>query len=614
MGIIIQDDRFSKDTFCEIDISKIQEKTFNDIKNKMLSENFDLSGIQNGSDLIIEEVGIKFILTSLENQKKNIENDNMTKVNLSDCEIELRKKDNISGDIFMLKVDKEQSGYKIPKIEYEVFAVLNSDKLEQLNLDICEGLNASIYIPVNKSENECEKNDLNGGFYHNICYAYSVNGSVDVPLIDRKNVFIENNLTICEENCEFERCDYTIGKAICSCMIKIKMPLISEISFDKNIIIDKFKNFKSLANINILKCYYLIYNKNLIKNIGFITFCPVIIFYIISIFIFWLKDIKKIYKIIKDIKVRKKDQGNQKKKDIKKNLSKKRTENPPLKKVKSKKIPFENNFSLGRKNKIQRKKQAIKLNKSESKNRMNTDVPEINLKNNKNNDIMEYNTTELNLLLYKEAKKLDKRTYCQYYLNLVVYKNMLFFTFYLTDDYNSKIMKINLFIYMFIVHFGVNALFFSDSTMHQIYEDKGNFIIIYQIPNIIYSFIVSTAFNTLLKFLSLTESNIIKLKKKESKIENESKKIKKNIKIKFILFFIFSFVVLIFVGFYLACFCAVYKNTQKHLIKDTLISFCTSFITPFFFNLIPGMMRIPALKSKKNKRYQYNFSKLLQII
>ena len=127
-------------------------------------------------------------------------------------------------------------------------------------------------------------------------------------------MFIENNLTLCEENCEFERCDYTIGKAICSCMIKIKMPLISEISFDKNIIIDKFKNFKSLSNINILKCYYLIYNKNLIKNIGFITFCPVIIFYIISIFIFWLKDIKKIHKIIQDIKVRKKDQGNQKKK------------------------------------------------------------------------------------------------------------------------------------------------------------------------------------------------------------------------------------------------------------------------------------------------------------
>jgi hypothetical protein len=162
-----------------------QEEIFKDIKNKILSENFDLNYIKNGSDLIIEEEeekGIKYILTTLENQNKNIENDKMTIVNLGDCEKELRKQYNISGDIFMLKIEKKQEGFKIPKIEYEVFAVLNSGKIEQLNLDTCEGLNAGIYIPINKSEKECEKNNLNGGFYHNICYYYSVNNRVDVPL------------------------------------------------------------------------------------------------------------------------------------------------------------------------------------------------------------------------------------------------------------------------------------------------------------------------------------------------------------------------------------------------------------------------------------------------
>ena len=178
---------------------------------------------------------------------------------------------------------------------------------------------------------------------------------------------------------------------------------------------------------------------------------------------------------------------------------------------------------MDKKSKNKRKKQTVKSNKSESKDRINPLVSEINLEN-KNNDIMEYNATELNLLSYKEAKKFDERTYCMYYINLLTYKNIIFFTFYLSNDYNSKIMKINLFIYTFYVHFGVNALFLSDSTMNQIYEDKGNFIISYQIPNIIYSFIVSTVINELLKLLSLTESNIIKLKNKESKIDNESKK------------------------------------------------------------------------------------------
>ena len=97
-------------------------------------------------------------------------------------------------------------------------------------------------------------------------------------------------------------------------------------------------------------------------------------------------------------------------------------------------------------------------------------------------------------------------------------------------------------------------------------------------------------------------------------LNKNSKSIKNLIMVKFVFFFIFSFIILVFFLFYLSCFCVVYKNTQIHLIKDTLISFGTSFITPFFINLIPGWFRIPALKSKKNKEYLYNFSKVIQMI
>ena len=65
-------------------------------------------------------------------------------------------------------------------------------------------------------------------------------------------------------------------------------------------------------------------------------------------------------------------------------------------------------------------------------------------------------------------------------------------------------------------------------------------------------------------------------------------------------------------------FCAIYSNTQIHLIKDTLISFGISLLTPFGFYLLPGIFRISALsnrnkKSKKNKtrKFLYIFSKFL---
>ena len=114
-------------------------------------------------------------------------------------------------------------------------------------------------------------------------------------------------MTLCEENCDYERYDFEIGKAICSCLTKIKMPLISEISFDKNKIIEKFKDFKSVANFFILKCYYLLLNKErIIKNIGFFIICPVFIFYTISIIIFCCKDIKTIKNNIDNITIVKK--------------------------------------------------------------------------------------------------------------------------------------------------------------------------------------------------------------------------------------------------------------------------------------------------------------------
>ena len=60
-------------------------------------------------------------------------------------------------------------------------------------------------------------------------------------------------------------------------------------------------------------------------------------------------------------------------------------------------------------------------------------------------------------------------------------------------------------------------------------------------------------------------------------------------------------------------FGSIYKNTQIHLLKDTLSSFSLSLFFPFVIYLLPGILRIPALYSKKkNKVCLYNCSKILQ--
>ena len=100
---------------------------------------------------------------------------------------------------------------------------------------------------------------------------------------------------------------------------------------------------------------------------------------------------------------------------------------------------------------------------------------------------MEYKDNEKNSLTYELAIQVDRRTYCEYYISLLKTKHIFMFSFINNKDYNSRIIKIDLFFINFVIYYFVNALFFTDNTMHKIYEDKGSFNFIYQLPQIIYS-------------------------------------------------------------------------------------------------------------------------------
>ena len=119
---------------------------------------------------------------------------------------------------------------------------------------------------------------------------------------------------------------------------------------------------------------------------------------------------------------------------------------------------------------------------------------------------------ELNDLSYNNAIKIDKRTYCQYYLSLIRTKHLFFFSFCPTFDYNSQIIKIFLFFFEFVLSFVVNALFFNDETMHKIYQDKGSFDLFYNLPQILLSTLISVFIDELIQTFALTDSNLINFK------------------------------------------------------------------------------------------------------
>ena len=170
------------------------------------------------------------------NQKNNIEKDNITSINLGDCEFKLKEEYGIplTDSLFILKIDVNVKEIKIPKIEYEVYYPFNNDNLTKLDLSICKDIKIDISISIDLIENleDLDKYNASSGFYNDIYYTYTNEKGTDETLKDIQNDYIENQMSVCEENCEFSNYNATLKKAICSCYVKVQLPLISEIKFD----------------------------------------------------------------------------------------------------------------------------------------------------------------------------------------------------------------------------------------------------------------------------------------------------------------------------------------------------------------------------------------------
>ena len=619
------------------------------IRKVFIDENYDTSNIDKGENEIIEEGKMKVIFTSVQNQKNKI-NNNITIIDLGECENLLRLFYNKTNNetLYFMIFEITQDEMKAKKIEYDVYCKLSEYNLEKLNLSVCRNSEVSISIPIIITES-LDKLNISSGYYTDICYIATSDGGTDILLEDRKTEYINDNKMICQEECDFTGYNYTIQKAQCICKVKQSSSSFAEMKINKTKLINNLKDIKNIANINFLKCYKILLSKeSILSNIGFYLLVINIIFHIISVFIFYTKQLSIIKGNIKDIifaienieliekeeKINDKklktreninennDNNNRKNKIIKNKKIKKKKKNKKKKKKRNSennKIIFSNNnnFIFGMNENMNDNKniKSIIYQDDSTRKIVNTKKKKSGIERAKK--IIEYIDDEINKLSYDLALQYDKRTYCDYYISLLRTKHDFIFSFLYNRDYNSKIIKIDLFIISFAIHYTVNALFFNDDTMHRIYKSKGSFDLEYQLPIIIYSSLISIILKTLLKLLALSNDAIIDFKSNKNKddIKERGQSLNEKLNIKFVAYFILSFIFLLFFWYYISMFGAIYRNTQLHLLKDTVISFVLSLLYPFIIYLLPGLFRIPALsESKKKRECLYQFSNLLQML
>ena len=396
-----------------------------------LIDEFNFTDLDKIINKTLFENDIKYVFTQLNNQNEN----NVT-IDLGKCKDILKDEYNIYNisALYILMIIYEETGMKIPKIEYEVYYHLYNNNLKKLNLSLCQGTKVEISIPV-KINDILDKYNLSSDYYNDICYKTTSRSGTDISIKKRRNNFIENNLTLCEENCILIDYNYTKEKVKCSCDIKVSLNY--DIKFNKE---DFNNNFGVIKNNSILKCAKMVWKiKELIKNYGFFFVLFILILYFITLILFWFKSFPEINKDINYINYFLKNT----KKEEEPKESRIKNYKKRLKPIENRKILNNNRINIMDNNNINNRnddnnvivfknENIVKNPTSSDQIIQSTENKEMKTENDNNvelkgldneyiKELLKQKEFEINYLDYTEAINSDHRNYLQYYICLLKY-------------------------------------------------------------------------------------------------------------------------------------------------------------------------------------------------
>ena len=620
-------------------VNNSQENVVKNIKKELKNGTLDslISNLIDGDkkDLIITENNMVYQITTTDNQN-NKEYYNISTIRLGDCENILKIMHGIDLNVTLLifKIDYYPPGSLIPIVNYEVLHPVTKEKLK---LDYCNDEMIDVNLPVSNDFDgkDLFKYDLKSDYYTDICFKHTTENGTDILLNDRYKEYNENNMALCENNCDLEKYDENSKQVTCECKVKINDLENPGILDNTDSLYNNFTDNDLSSNMISMKCSYTLFSEEgMILNIASYIFITFILSFVVSGVLFYKFGYPSLELIINEIITKKqpkkrssnktldykeKDSNNKEiiKKDSKKKTTKKKKKTSKLRNIyndsnnqKQPSIFSSNTFISKTKLEIHKDSPIIHKVKKKLKKKGGHSV---STTKKKNININEYNDFELNHLLYVDALDIDHRSYIDYYLSLIKTKHPIIMIF--TKDYNTKIIKINLIFVSFSLQYLFNGLFFNESTIHQIYVDKGAYNISYLMKYIIISFIISHILTIVVKKFSLSEKNICNIKKHNNAINafKASDEEKKSLTIKYICFYAIFIGLFAFFWYYLSSFGAVYQNSQIHLIKNVLITFGISLIYPFIYNFLPGICRINSLKNRQNEGL-YKISEIMQLL
>ena len=259
------------------------------------------------------------------------------------------------------------------------------------------------------------------------------------------------------------------------------------------------------------------------------------------------------------------------------------------------------------KNTEENKNTESELNKSNNNDKENKEKsnksnnkPKIlgNLRLRNKNVSSAFTDDDLQDMEFEEALHNDNRSFFRMYLSYLTEEHIVINTFFSEGYLDLRLFKFSFLIFSFEISFFLNALFYSDDYISDAYHNDGVLDFVSSLPKSIYSFVVTLVISNLLKMLSSSKKQFLKIIKERTNkrdylvaVNAELKKLKK----KLIIYFILIFILGLFFLYYVTAFCAVYNNSQYYWFYGCLESLGMDLVTPFSICIFFTLFRYFAL-------------------
>ena len=590
-------------------------------------------------------------------------------VDFGDCYNTIKKENNIDEDeeLIVTKVVIKQNNTSVYSFfDPKTLKKLDSSPCQDQKISVQEEITNKIIDALDDSQEQLILNLLSQGinvfnisdeFYTDLCYQFkSLNGK-DVPLKVRLEAFFPN-ITLCEAGCENVGVNLETMKAKCECKFidLVNMDIMSDNVYGQAI--QEIFDIISELNIAVVKCFKDIFNKKyFVKNTGGFIILSLFIGQVVCFIVYSVDGLFYIRKYLLNlvqsyINYAKRNENILNNNDINTPPKRKRKRNNINNSIQSKNrlicnTNVNNNISSSKKemvcisskrigSKDNNPKDKFFSNKTNNQTLLSESTPkstkknmykiskktkEIDLSKNENKnpdliDMKEYLSLSFDENDYDDVIDKEKRTFCEYFCEKFKLNQIFFNTFCIKEPLRPRSLKILVLIMTIELYFVVNAIFYSEDYLSELFysteEEKFYSFIPRRFNEFIYTSAVSGIISYFVGYVFVEETKIkktfIRNKGGDLKLKYEISVIIKGIKYKFTTIITFSLALTVICFVYISCFNNVYPNIKGEWIKSSLFILFLTQIINFALTLFECILRYISIKCNSEK-----FFKLSQV-